>query len=71
MKQEPRAYQAYILRLWIMDNDGCPQWRLSLEDVHVDARVHFAGIASLIVYLLEEMERRSQPPTGGSDLGSS
>jgi len=37
MKQEPVAYRVYMLRFWMMDNDGCPQWRLSLEGVHGDA----------------------------------
>lgn len=50
------AYRAYLLRLWLMDNNGCPQWRVSLEEAHGDTPVHFRGLAEFLAYLLAAIE---------------
>ena len=64
MKQEPAAaYHVYLLRFWMMDNDGCPQWRLSLEGVHGDAPIYFDHLSDLALFLLTEMERGPPPQT--------
>ena len=58
--QELVGYRAYMLRFWIMDNDSCPQWRLSLEDVHGDGSLQFKSIADIVVYLLMVMESEAE-----------
>lgn len=60
----PPGYHAYLLRLWIMDNDGCPQWRLSLEPIDEDALIRFDGPADFLAYLLAVMGRPERPSAG-------
>jgi hypothetical protein len=44
-----------------MDNNGCPQWRLSLEPVDEDVLIHFEGPAEFMAYLLAVMDRPDRP----------
>lgn len=56
MEEAAQVYRAYLLRLWIMDNDGIPQWRFSLEEAHGEYTVHFSGIAEYLVFLIGESQ---------------
>jgi hypothetical protein len=47
----PRAYRAYLLRLWQVECDGQPEWRASLEDTHTGERRGFADLARLFNFL--------------------
>jgi hypothetical protein len=54
--EKPIVYRAYMLRIWLMDNDDCPQWCLSLEDTHEEFTVHFKSLADFLIYLLSTMD---------------
>jgi hypothetical protein len=54
MITEQQCYQAYMLRLWRVSNDGEPIWRVSLESPHTGERHGFATLESLISFLDEQ-----------------
>ena len=55
MASEPRRYLGYLLRVWrVTSNNGVPEWRASLEDVHTGARQGFGSLEQLLAFLLEE-----------------
>lgn len=54
MKAERAHYQAYMLRLWLMDSSDQGVWRASLEDPHTGARRAFASLAALFAFLEEQ-----------------
>lgn len=58
MEEAAEVYRAYLMRLWIMDNDGCPQWRLSLEEAHGEYTVHFTGFTEFLVFLIGQTENK-------------
>lgn len=44
-------YQAYLLRLWQMDNEGQPVWRISLEEVGGAERLVFQDVAAFFGFI--------------------
>jgi hypothetical protein len=48
---DPHKYRAYLLRVWVMDNDSCPEWRFSLTDSHGVERMQFKNFAGFISFL--------------------
>lgn len=52
VNEKRKSYHAYMLRIWLMDNDNCPRWRLSLEEPHGELIIKFNNLAELIVFLL-------------------
>ena len=60
MRDEPDAYQTYVLRLWRARCQGKWQWRASLESPHTAERQWFAGLEQLFTFLIERCE--SQVP---------
>jgi hypothetical protein len=73
MNGKRKSYHAYMLRIWLMDNDNCPRWRLSLEEPHGEFIIIFNNLAELIVFLLITLndstaKRVSDPPQNGENL---
>jgi hypothetical protein len=50
MPEERDAYLAYMLRLWLVDDEG-PVWRASLESPHTGERHTFADSQTLLAFL--------------------
>ena len=44
-------YQAYLLRLWQMDNEGQPVWRISLEEVGGAEKLVFQDVADFFGFI--------------------
>lgn len=44
-------YRAYLLRLWQMDNEGQPVWRISLEEVGGAERLVFQDVAAFFGFI--------------------
>ena len=57
-----RKYLSYLLRLWMVDEDGEYAWRASLEITHSGERIGFATLDSLLAFLKEQ--------TQTSDMGN-
>jgi hypothetical protein len=52
----PTDYQAYLLRLRRLDNDGQPVWRISLESPGSGGEHWaFANLEALVTFLTEHM----------------
>lgn len=49
-------YQAYLIRLWLVDEESKFVWRASLENAHTGERQGFATLAKLLTYLESHME---------------
>jgi hypothetical protein len=58
MTSENSAYLAYMLRLWLVDDEG-PVWRASLESPHTGERHTFADSQTLLAFLEEKTGMRS------------
>jgi hypothetical protein len=52
VSEERTTYRAYMLRIWLMENDDCPRWRLSLEEPQGGLIYIFNNPADLIIHLL-------------------
>ncbi len=53
LTEVPRAYFAYLLRLWQVNGTGPPIWRASLEDPHTRERQGFPDLERLCAFLEE------------------
>jgi hypothetical protein len=53
MTIERDSYLAYMLRLWLVDDEG-PVWRASLESPHTGERHTFADSHELLAFLEEK-----------------
>ncbi len=53
-----RPYLSYLLRLWLVEDDG-PVWRASLENPHTVERHGFATLEELVAFLLEQTRDRA------------
>jgi len=60
---QPTEYQAYMLRLWLVNSGDRRIWRASLEDPHSGDRQTFADLPALFAFL---EERTSGPPAKGA-----
>jgi hypothetical protein len=58
----PRAYRAYLLRLWQVEQDDRPTWHASLEDPHTGERWGFADLPRLFEYLETHAHDSPHPP---------
>ena len=56
MRDEPDAYQAYLLRLWRTRSQGRWEWRASIESPHTGERQLFASLEHLLVFLRQRCE---------------
>lgn len=67
MSESPR-YRAYLLRLWLVDDNGQPVWRAALEDPRSGERLGFADAGQLVAFLQEQLalQRSGLPPGAGS-----
>jgi hypothetical protein len=52
LNEEKKTYRAYMLRIWLMNNDNCPRWRISLEEPQGNLIITFYNLADFIIYLL-------------------
>ncbi|NLG28352.1 MAG: hypothetical protein GX557_10600 [Chloroflexi bacterium] len=57
MGEPERGYRAYLLRLWRVEEAGCPNWRASIEEVRTRERHGFANLDALLAWLREEATR--------------
>ncbi|MFN2106931.1 MAG: hypothetical protein ACK2U5_17755 [Candidatus Promineifilaceae bacterium] len=51
-KGEP--YLSYLLRMWVVKNQGGMVWRFSVENVHTAERKGFDSLESLCDFLCQE-----------------
>jgi hypothetical protein len=63
MTTERQCYLAYMLRLWLVSNDGEPIWRASLESPHTGERLGFGSLEELFDSLRAHVV--VQPKTSG------
>ncbi len=53
MTKKGESYLAYMLRLWLVDEQG-PVWRASLESPHTGERHTFADPRTMLAFLEEK-----------------
>ena len=63
MTMQRMGYQAYMLRLWLVDGGDRGAWRASLEDPNTGERQAFPSLPALFAFL---EERTSGPTAGGA-----
>lgn len=51
MKSSDRVYQSYLLRLWLVEQNGIWVWRASLEEVSSGHKHAFLDLDALCQYL--------------------
>lgn len=61
--EEPPTYYSYLLRLWQEDR-LCPNWRMSIENVHTGERRGFASFGDLLDFLQQETRLPLQSDKG-------
>ncbi|MFN8444071.1 MAG: hypothetical protein U0175_25035 [Caldilineaceae bacterium] len=49
-------YQAYLLRIWLVEEESKLEWRASLENAHTGERQGFTTLARLTAYLESHTE---------------
>ena len=64
MKEEPDAYQTYVLRLWRARCKGHWQWRTSIESPQTGERQWFPSLEQFFVFLRGRC-RNQVPNTSG------
>lgn len=47
-------YQSYLLRLWLVEENGNRVWRASLEVTHSGEKHGFASLESMFAFLKEQ-----------------
>ncbi|MEZ4709890.1 MAG: hypothetical protein R3A44_21975 [Caldilineaceae bacterium] len=55
-----RPYHSYLLRLWQTYQDGQACWLASLESAQTGELIHFATLAELILYLMQQVQSADQ-----------
>lgn len=63
--QQTKRYRSYLLRLWREGSSDLPRsepplWRASLESTDGAARLGFASLLDLFIFLEKETESRTQ-----------
>ena len=53
--ERQRPYQAYLLRLWQIQDKGKIGWRASLENAHTGEKLAFAHLDELVAFLREQV----------------
>lgn len=53
-------YQAYLLRLWMVEDEDISVWRATLENAHTGERRGFSSLEALYDYLNSTSEGMSQ-----------
>ena len=56
MTKENITYRSYLLRLWLVKQNGDVGWRASLEEAGTNQRQAFADLEALFRYLVTETE---------------
>ena len=62
---DEQRYLAYLVRLWVVHDNGGVVWRASVEDAHMGERRAFANLAGLFDFLQAATE---QEPTACGQL---
>jgi hypothetical protein len=73
MAKDAPTYLAYMLRLWMVEGDDGPVWRVSLESPHTGERHLLPGLEALFTFLCNETrgaeamlsDQRRSPAAGG------
>ena len=58
--RKDRKYLSYLLRLWMVEEDGEYLWRASLEVTHSRERYGFANLDDLLAFLKEQTQSSSR-----------
>ncbi len=53
MKQQTATYQAYLLRLWLIDEGEKCVWRATLENAQNRERISLSSVDELLTYLTD------------------
>ncbi len=64
MPDKPADYAAYLLCLWLGNENGKPVWRVSLESTRDPERRYFPSLHELIIFLQSRFE---DPPGNHKD----
>lgn len=66
---EPKAdrYQAYMLRLWQVEQRGRAVWRVSLDNAHTRERLGFGSLDELFHYLQQQTSDWSDVQNGSDE----
>lgn len=51
MSQKESTYLAYLVGLWLVENDEQTGWRATLENAHTGERQGFSSLEGLLSYL--------------------
>lgn len=51
MATDKTIYQSYLLRLWLVDQDGAQAWRCSLEEALSGQRRTFANLDAMVAFI--------------------
>lgn len=51
MNEEQSNYQAYLIRIWLVDDDDQTAWRATLENAKTGERLGFSTLQGLFDYL--------------------
>jgi hypothetical protein len=54
MSEKQAPYRSYLLRLWLVVDQGQAVWRASLENPHTGERLGFASLARLFAFLEDQ-----------------
>lgn len=66
INKDRSRYQAYLLRLWQMNNDDQPVWRISLESTGSGETQHFKSVAAFYAFV----EALVDQPDADGDSGN-
>jgi hypothetical protein len=54
MSEKQVPYRSYLLRLWLVMDQGQAVWRASLENPHTGERLGFASLVRLFAFLEDQ-----------------
>jgi hypothetical protein len=53
-------YLSYLLRIWVSQEGGSPDWRVSLENTRTGERLAFSSLERLLAFLQDQGEAHEQ-----------
>ena len=60
MSVKGRRYLSFLLRMWLVKNNGEESWRATLDDPHTSERHSFASLYALIKFLLKQTQNAGE-----------
>ena len=52
-KEDKGRYRSFLLRLWMIDEDGLRSWRITIDEPATSMHRGFTNLSDLIAYLIE------------------